>query len=165
MFNLIKKVTMILLITMAQSKNCFLLNDQKCGGKKVIVDNDYMTFPYKTKVDRCVGSCNNITNPHSKVCVPNIVKNISVKVFDLISQQNELRGIEFHESCKCNCLLNETVCNDKQKWNKNKCRWECLKIEECDNTFFWNIFNCRFEHKKTAKLIAEKHVMKLLMMF
>ena len=64
-----------------------------------------MTFPYKIKVNRCVGGCNNFTNPYSKVCIPDIVKNISVKVFDLISQQSELREIRFHKSCKCDFLL------------------------------------------------------------
>ena len=76
-------------------KNCLLLNDQKCSVKKVVIDNDYMNFPYKINVDRCIGSSNNITGPYSKVCVPDVVKNISAKVFDLISQQNELRDIEF----------------------------------------------------------------------
>ena len=52
MSSLIKKVVMIVLITIAQAKNCFLLKDQKCNVKKVIVDSDYMTFPYKIKVDR-----------------------------------------------------------------------------------------------------------------
>ena len=72
-----------------------------------------MTYPYNIKVDRCIRSCNNITNPHSKVCVPDIIKNVTVKVFDLVSQQNELRNKKFYKSCKCDGLLNETVCNDK----------------------------------------------------
>ena len=61
MFSLIKKVLILVLITIAQaenllsnSKDCFLLKDQKRGVKKLIIDNDYMTFPYKIKVDRCV---------------------------------------------------------------------------------------------------------------
>ena len=115
-----------------------------------------MTFPYKINVDRCIGSCNNITDPYSKVCVPDVVKNISVKVFDLISQQNELRDIEFHESCKCDCLLNETVCNDKQIWDGNNCKCECLKIEDCDNYCCCNVVNCRCEYKKGAKLMVEE---------
>ena len=86
-----------------------------------------MKFPYIIKVDRCVGSCNNLTSPYPRVCKPDSVKNISVKVFDLISQQNELRKIEFHESCKCSCLLNSSVCDNKQKWNKDKCICESLK--------------------------------------
>ena len=80
------------------------------------------------------------------------MKNISVKVFDLISQQNVLKNITFHKSCKCDCLLNEKVCNNMQKWNKNKCRCECLKIEECNDNSSWNVVNCRCEFKKVAKL-------------
>ena len=68
--------------------------------KKVIIGNDYMTFPYKIKVDKCVASCNDVENPYFKVCTPGIVKNISVKTFDLISQQNVLKNITFHKSCK-----------------------------------------------------------------
>ena len=50
-----------------------------------------MTFPYKIKVDRCVGSCNDMDNPYYKACTPDIFKNISAKVFDLILQQNQLK--------------------------------------------------------------------------
>ena len=57
---------------------------------------------------------------------------------------------------KCDCLLNETVCNDKQKWNKDECKCECLKTENCDNNSFWNLVNCRCEHKKAAKLMVEE---------
>ena len=138
------------------SKNSLLLNDQKCGVKKVIIDKDYMTFPYKIKVDRCVGSCNNLPNPYSKVCLPDIVENISVNVFDLISQQNEFREISFHKSCRCDCLLNETVYNDKQRWNKDERRCECLKIKECNDNSFWNVVNCKCEHKKAPKLTTEE---------
>ena len=46
-----------------------------------------MTFAYKIKVDKCVGSCNDVENPYFKVCLLDIVKNISVKSFDLISQK------------------------------------------------------------------------------
>ena len=99
------------------SPNCLLLKNQECKVRKVIIDNDYMTFSYKIKVGKCVGSCNDVENPYFKVCLPDSVKNISVKVFDLISQQNKFRNITFHESCECGCLLDEKVCNNKQKWN------------------------------------------------
>ena len=67
-----------------------------------------------------------------------------------------MKDIEFYESCKCDCLLNETICNSKQKWNKDECTCECLKIEECHNNSFWNVVNCRCEHKKAAKLMVEE---------
>ena len=64
---------MIVLITKANAKNCFLLKDQECSVKKTIINNDYMSYPYNIKVDRCIGSCNNITNPYTKVCLPDII--------------------------------------------------------------------------------------------
>ena len=122
-----------------------MLKNQECKVRKVILDNDCMAFPYKIKVDKCVGSCNDKKNPYFKVCLPDIVKNISVKVFDLTSQKSVLKNVSFHQSFKCDCLLDEKVCNNKQKWNKEKCRCECLEVKECDNGSFWNVVNCRCE--------------------
>ena len=80
---------------MPGGKNCLLLKDQQCSVRTVIIDNDYMTFPYKIKVDKCVGSCSDGDNPYFKVCLTDSVKNISVKVFDLISQKNVLKMLVF----------------------------------------------------------------------
>ena len=61
MFSLIKKVVILVLSTIsAVSPNCLLLKNQECEVRKVIVNSDYMTFPYKIKVDKCVGSCNDV---------------------------------------------------------------------------------------------------------
>ena len=111
-----------------------------------------MTFPYKIGIDRCIGSCNDKDNPNFKVCLPDSIKNISVKSFDLISKKNVLKNISFHQSCKCDYLLDEKVCN-LQKWNKDKCRCECLKIKDCDVGYSWNVNNCRCEMKKLAAFI------------
>ena len=44
--------------------------------------------------------CNNINNPYAKLSVPDIVKNINGKVFNLISRMNDTRFIEWDETCK-----------------------------------------------------------------
>ena len=59
------------------------------------------------------------------MCVPDVVKNINVKVFNLMSFSNQTRYIEWHETCKCKCRLDTGVCNNKQRWNEDKCRCEC----------------------------------------
>ena len=84
----------MILVTSAitTSPYCLLLQNQECKVRKVIIDNDYMTFPYKIKVDKCVRSYNDVENPYFKVCLPDVVKNISVKSFDLISRKNVLRN-------------------------------------------------------------------------
>ena len=35
------------------------------------------------------------------ICVPDIVKNVNIKVFNLMSRTNETGFIEWHEACKC----------------------------------------------------------------
>ena len=156
MFRFIKKLLILVLISTANSLKCISLKNQKCKVGKLIIDNDYMTFPYKIRVDKCGGSCNDKNNPYFKVCTADIVKNISVKVSDLISQKNVLKNITFDKSCKLDCLIHEKVCNNKQKWNKNKCRCECLEIEDCKNVSSWNVVNCRCELKKVDKLSVEE---------
>ena len=47
-----------------------------------------MTFSYKSKVEKCVGSCNDKENPYFKACLPDSIKNIPVKSFDLLSKKN-----------------------------------------------------------------------------
>ena len=45
-----------------------------------------------------------------------------------MSRTNEARFIKWHEECKCKCRLDAIICNNKQHWNKNKCRCECKEL-------------------------------------
>ena len=54
-------------------------------------------FPFSIEASKCSGSCNNINYPYAKICVPDVVKNLNVKVFNLMSRTNEKRFIEWHE--------------------------------------------------------------------
>ena len=136
MFRLLKELVLweifhiLIISTPLTWAYCLLLKNQECKVRKVIADNDYMTFPYKIGVNRCIESFNDKYNPYFKVCLPDSVKNISVKIFDLISKKNFLKNISFHQNCKCGCLLDEKVCNNLQRWNKDKCRCECLIVKK-----------------------------------
>ena len=52
-----------------------------------------MFYPFSIKVNKCSGSCNNIDDPYAKLCVPDVVKDINVKVFNLISWSNQTKHI------------------------------------------------------------------------
>ena len=75
--------------------------------------NEPIFYPYGISTSKCSGSCNNIKNPYAKLCVSDVFKNLGVRVFNLISRTNETRHIEWHETCKCKCKLNESVCISK----------------------------------------------------
>ena len=53
---------------------CLLLKNQECPVRKVIIKNNYMTFPYKIGVDRCIGSCNDKDNSYFKFFLPDPLK-------------------------------------------------------------------------------------------
>ena len=55
------------------------------------------------------GSCNNINDPYAKICVPDAINDLNVKVFNLMSSTNETRHIKWHETCKCKCRLDASV--------------------------------------------------------
>ena len=156
MFGFIKKVLVLVLISTVNSLKCISLKNQECKVREVVVKSEHMTCPYDIKVNRCSGNCNNITNPYAKVCAPDIIKNVTVKIFVLMTLTNKTKQVIFRESYKCICKLDPIVCSKIQRFTEDKCRCEFLVNKKCDNDFFWNISNCECEYKKAAKLIVEK---------
>ena len=72
------------------------MNNQECRVRPEIINvnsNEPSFYPYSIKVNNCSGTCNNINNPYAKLCLPDVVKNINVKVFNLILRTNETRHI------------------------------------------------------------------------
>ena len=76
------------------SLECISMNNQECKARRKIIDvnnNELVFYPCSIKVNKCGGSCGNINDPYAKLCVPDIIKNINVKVFNLMSRINETR--------------------------------------------------------------------------
>ena len=95
-------------------------------------------------------------------------------MFNLTSRTNETRHIEWHEICKCKYRLDASVCNNKQRWNNDKCRCECKELIDkgvCDKGSIWNCEcecdklcnvgeyldykNCKCRKKLVDKLVEE----------
>ena len=70
-----------------------------------------------------------------------------------MSRANETRSIAWHETCKCKYRLDSSVCNNKKRWNDDKCRCECKELIDkgvCDKGFIWNPSNCECECYKSC---------------
>ena len=82
-----------------------------------------------------------------KLCVPNIINGINMKVYNFLMRLNETRNVLWHESCKCVCRLNSSICNSKQIWNSDTCRCDCNEdfagIISCDKEYMWNPSTCK----------------------
>ena len=93
--------------------------------------------------------------PMQKMCVPDVAKNLNIKVFNLMSRTNETRHIKWLETCKCKCRLDGSVCNNKQRWNEDKCGCECKELIDnamCDKEFIWKPSNCECECDKSCDI-------------
>ena len=104
--------------TNANSLSCISMNNQECKTRPQVINvngDEPVFFPFSIKTSKCSGSCNNINYPYAKICVSDVVKNLNFKVFNLISETNEARHIEWHEMCKCECKLCANVCDNKQR--------------------------------------------------
>ena len=107
----------------SSSLNCISMINRKCKTKPQVVNinsHNPILYPFSIKISKCSGNCNNVNDPDAKICVPNVTKNLNVKVFNLMSRTSETKFIEWHEKCKCECRLDAIVCTNKQRWNKNK---------------------------------------------
>ena len=105
--------------------SCSSMNNQVCKVRPEIIavnNNEPVFYPFSIKRSKCSSSCNNINDPYAKICVSDAVKNLNVKVFNPVSRTNETRHIKWHETCKCECRLDASVFDNKQRWNDDKCR-------------------------------------------
>ena len=73
--------------------------------------NELVFYLFSIKTSKCSGSFNNINDPYAKICVPDVVKDSNVRVFNLMSRTNGTRHIKWHEICKCKCRLDESLCS------------------------------------------------------
>ena len=78
------------------SLECISMNNQECRARPKMIDtnaNEPVFYPYSIKVNKCNRNCNTINNPYAKLCIPDVIRKINVKVFNLISRINETRQI------------------------------------------------------------------------
>ena len=130
------------------------MNNQACKVRPEIVNvnsNELEFYPFSVKTSKCSDSCNNINNPYAKIYVPSSVKDLNIKVCNLMST----RHIKWHETCRCKCRVDASVCNNKQRWNYDKCRCECKELIDkgvCDKGYAWNPSNCECECDKSCDI-------------
>ena len=138
-------------IIKTETLECVSVVNQKCMPRPKILDvnegiGKALFYPYNVQVNKCSGSCNTLDNTMTKLCVPNVIKRVNMQVYNFLMRLNETRNVLWHESCKCVCKLNSSVCNNKQIWNDDTCRCDCNEdfagVLSCDKGYTWNSSTC-----------------------
>ena len=139
-------------IIKTRALECVSVDNQKCMSRPKILDvnegfGEALFYLYNVLVNKCSGSCDTLDNPMAKLCIPNIIKRINMKVYNFLMRLNETRNVLWHESCKCVCKLNSSISNNKQIWNSDTCRCDCNEdfagIISCDKGYKWNPSTCK----------------------
>ena len=85
-----------------------MLSNQKCWTQPTFINShpreysqEFYYDPFVVKLDRYVGSFNNLNELFNKVCVPNITEDLHV--FDMIAEQNESKIETKDMYCECKC--------------------------------------------------------------
>ena len=81
MFRFIKKCFFIGLLFLSNivsttSLSCISINNQPCKARPEIINvnnNNPAFYPFSIKTSKCSSNCNNINDPYSKICVPDVV--------------------------------------------------------------------------------------------
>ena len=110
--------------------NCTSMKNQECKTRLQVINinsNNPIFYPFSIKTSKCncnninypygmviviilwSGSCNNINYPHATICIPDVVKNLNVKVFNLMSRTNDTRFLKWREKCNGKCKLDAIV--------------------------------------------------------
>ena len=87
---------------------CLSVVNQKCIPRPKIFDvnegvGEALFYLYNVLVNKRSGSCDTLDDPMAKLCVPNIIKRVNMKVYHFLMRLNETRNVLWHESCKCIC--------------------------------------------------------------
>ena len=130
---------------------CLSVINRECMPRPKILDvnagvGEALFYPYNVLVNKCSGRCDTFDDPMAKLCVPNVFKSVNMKVYNFLMRLNEIRNVLWHESCKCVCRLNSSVCNSKQILNSDTCSCNCNEdfagIMTCNKGYMWNPSTC-----------------------
>ena len=138
-------------IIKTKALECVSVVNQKCMPRPKILDvnegvGEALFYPYNVLVNKCSRTCYALDDSMPKMCIPNIIKRVNMKVYNFLMRLNETRNVLWHESCKCVCRLNSSVYNNKQIWNSDTCRCDCnedfASIISCDKGYTWKPSTC-----------------------
>ena len=65
------------------SLSCISTNNHACKAKPEIINinsNNPVFYPFSIKTSKRIGNCNNINDPYAKICAPDFIKDLNVKV-------------------------------------------------------------------------------------
>ena len=73
-------------VTANSPLSCIPMKHKECKTRIQVINvngDEPVFFPFSIETSKCSVSCNNINYPYAKICVPDIIKKLNVKVFNV----------------------------------------------------------------------------------
>ena len=91
LFNILKVKTL----------ECLSVTNQKYMPRPKILDvnegvGEVLFYPYNVVVNKCSGSWDMLDDPMAKLCIPNVIKSVNMKVYNFLMRLNETRNVLWH---------------------------------------------------------------------
>ena len=72
--------------------------NQKCMPRPKILNvnegiGEALFYTFNVLINKCSGSCNTLNNHMSKICIPKIIKNVNMKVYNFLMRLSETRNV------------------------------------------------------------------------
>ena len=86
---LISLVISLFNVLKVKTLECLSATNQKCMPRPKILDinegvGEALFYPYNVLVNKCSGSCDTLDDPMAKLCVPYVIKNVSMNVYNFL---------------------------------------------------------------------------------
>ena len=84
---LINLVISLFSILKVNTLECLSVINRECMPRPKILDvnegvGEALFYPYNVLVNKLSGSCNKLDDPMAKLCVPNVVRRVNMKVYN-----------------------------------------------------------------------------------
>ena len=106
------------------------INNQQCVVMSTLINlNLYELhyYPFIVSMNMCDGTCNDVEDPFDRKYVPNKIKYVNLKVFDMIKEITESKTPAKYISRECKYGFDGKKCSSRQKWKNGKCPCDCKK--------------------------------------
>ena len=141
----------------------FSLINQRCQIEPTLINlhpNEYNQefhyYLFAIKLDRCVGSCNTLSDLSNEVCIPNKTEDLNLNVFSMITGINRSKTLTKHISCECKCKLDGTKYKSNKWWELINVDVSVKKNQVCEKDYVWNPATCNCEKGKCLASIMDK---------
>ena len=147
------------------------VNNQQCMVEQRLINlnlDEIHYYSFIISMNKCDGTCNTAEDPFGRICVLYKMKDVNMKVFNMIKGINTSKTHAKLISCECRCNFDGIKWNSRQEWNNHKCQRECRKTINnlaCEKDYAWNPSTCAYECGKgcgIGKYLKYHKCMKLL---